>query len=621
MILKLQQESRKLLAILYDLAIATSSWIFAYALRFNFDIPQEFQDELWRSLIWVVPLQGFIFWWFGLYKGIWRYATMFDLRRIAFAVATIALIIPLIFFMLRVAGVVPRSVLIIHPLLLLVAMGGARLLYRLWKERLLFGDYQLRGEPVIILGAGDAGVALCKELQRSDAWHVVGFLDDDVSKHGHVLNNKKVHGALDRLDWLAKETNCKQVIIAMPSATHAQRKIAIDLCAEVGIEAMILPSYEDFLSGKVTISQLRKIELDDLLGRDPVELDNVGLHQELTNKVILVTGAGGSIGSELCREILRFFPKTLVLYEASEFALYNIEQELIRQFPALEIIYLAGDVRDTVRLEQVFNDYQPSIVFHAAAYKHVPLMETHNAWQAVRNNVFGTWQVAQCAQKYGVEKFVLISTDKAVNPTNVMGTTKRLAEIVCQGLQFNGHQFQAQLSTKTKFIIVRFGNVLGSNGSVIPKFREQIAQGGPITVTHPDITRYFMSIPEAAQLVLQAGCMGQGGEIFVLDMGEPVKIVDLAKDLIRLSGMTEDDIKIEFSGLRPGEKLYEELLANDENTLATPHPKLRIAQTRTVVDGEFLALLNWIDDASGKADDEVRERMQQWVPEYTPTAN
>lgn len=629
----LKNSYRKLIDILYDLAIATSSWIFAYALRFNFDIPQEFQDELWRSLIWIVPLQGVIFWWFGLYKGIWRYATMFDLRRIIFAVAAIAVIIPLIFFMLRVAGVVPRSVLIIHPLLLLVAMGGARLLYRLWKERLLFGDYQLRGEPVIILGAGDAGVALCKELQRSDAWHVVGFLDDDVSKHGHVLNNKKVHGALDRLDWLAKETDCKQVIIAMPSATHAQRKIAIDRCAELGIEAMILPSYEDFLSGKVTISQLRKIELDDLLGRDPVELDDVGLHQQLSNQVVLVTGAGGSIGSELCRQILRFSPKKLVLYEASEFALYNIEQELIRQFPAREIAYLAGDVRDAVRLEQVFTDYQPSIVFHAAAYKHVPLMENHNAWQAVRNNVFGTWQVAQCAQQHGVEKFVLISTDKAVNPTNVMGTTKRLAEIVCEGLQQpfpltpspspggRGEYSFPEGEGNTKFIIVRFGNVLGSNGSIIPKFREQIAQGGPITVTHPDITRYFMSIPEAAQLVLQAGCMGQGGEIFVLDMGEPVKIVDLARDLIRLSGMTEDDIKIEFSGLRPGEKLYEELLANDENTLATPHPKLRIAQARTVVDGEFQALLNWIADASGKSDEEVRERMRQWVPEYTPTAN
>jgi FlaA1/EpsC-like NDP-sugar epimerase len=322
-----------------------------------------------------------------------------------------------------------------------------------------------------------------------------------------------------------------------------------------------------------------------------------------------VTGAGGSIGAELCRQIARFSPNKLVLFEASEFALYNIEQELSKEFSQLDIVYLAGDVRDATWLDHVFETYKPSVVFHAAAYKHVPLMERHNAWQAVRNNVFGTWQVGRHAQKHGVDKFVLISTDKAVNPTNVMGTTKRMAEMICQGLQkLNG----------TRFIIVRFGNVLGSNGSVIPKFRAQIANGGPITVTHPEITRYFMSIPEAAQLVMQAGCMGQGGEIFVLDMGAPVKIVDLARDLIRLSGLNEDDIKIEFSGLRPGEKLYEELLADDENTLATPHPKLRIAQARMVSATELQLMHTWIASDAAIADSEVRQNMRQWVPEYTP---
>jgi FlaA1/EpsC-like NDP-sugar epimerase len=324
---------------------------------------------------------------------------------------------------------------------------------------------------------------------------------------------------------------------------------------------------------------------------------------------VLVTGAGGSIGSELCRQIARFTPQKLVLFEASEFALYNIEQELNSLFPQLNILYLAGDVRDAMRLEQVFAQCEPSVVFHAAAYKHVPLMERHNAWQAVRNNVYGTWQVAQCAQKHGVGNFVLISTDKAVNPTNVMGTTKRMAEMVCQGVQ---------QASGTRFIIVRFGNVLGSNGSVIPKFREQIAKGGPITVTHPEITRYFMSIPEAAQLVMQAGYMGKGGEIFVLDMGEPVKIVDLAKDLIRLSGLSEDEIKIEFTGLRPGEKLYEELLADDENTLPTPHPKLRIAQARTVSATELEKMYAWISTDATVPDSEVRQAMRQWVPEYTP---
>jgi FlaA1/EpsC-like NDP-sugar epimerase len=354
------------------------------------------------------------------------------------------------------------------------------------------------------------------------------------------------------------------------------------------------------------------VELDDLLGRDPIQLDEAGLHEQLTAKVVLVTGAGGSIGSELCRQILRFTPKTLVLYEAGELALYNIEQELSRKFPGLDIAYLAGDVRDAVRLEQVFAEYQPGVVFHAAAYKHVPLMERHNAWQAVRNNVYGTWQVAQCAKRHGVAKFVLISTDKAVNPTNVMGSTKRMAEMLCQGLQEEGG---------TRFVIVRFGNVLGSNGSVIPKFREQIAKGGPITVTHPEITRYFMSIPEAAQLVMQAGCMGKGGEIFVLDMGEPVKIVDLARDMIRLSGLSEGDIRIEFTGLRPGEKLYEELLADDENTLPTPHPKLRIAQARAVSEGELQGMLDWIGRDTPASDEAVRGQLRRWVPEYTPTSN
>jgi FlaA1/EpsC-like NDP-sugar epimerase len=598
-----------MLVLLHDLMAGALAWIFAYLLRFNLEMPEHFMLEMWRTLAWVVPMQGVIFWCFGLYRGIWRYASMPDLRRIFFAVLAATVGIVLLLWMLRLDVNVPRSVLIIHPLLLLMLMGGSRLIYRLWKEKLLYGDFQLQGEPILILGAGDAAVALSKELERSDAWHVVGFLDDDASKHGRLLNGKKVHGAIDSLTCWATEFDVKQVIIALPNVTHQQRKHAIDLCSQNGIKALTVPSYDDLLSGRVAISQLREIEIDDLLGRDVVHLDDVGLQEQLTNKSVMVTGAGGSIGSELCRQIARFSPQKLVLFESSEFALYNIEQELTNKFPLLDIVYLAGDVRDRIRLEQVFAEYAPEVVFHAAAYKHVPLMERHNAWQAVRNNVYGTWQVAKCAQKFGVEKFVLISTDKAVNPTNVMGTTKRMAEMVCQGLQQpNG----------TCFIIVRFGNVLGSNGSVIPKFREQIAKGGPITVTHPEITRYFMSIPEAAQLVMQAGCMGKGGEIFVLDMGEPVKIVDLAHDLIRLSGFREEDIKIEFTGLRPGEKLYEELLADDENTLPTPHAKLRIAQARMVSASELQMMQDWISTETTVTDDVVRQTLQQWVPEYTP---
>ena len=599
---------RTALAVLHDAIATVLAWSLAYLLRFNFELPPEFAAELQQTLFWVVPLQVVIFWRFNLYRGIWRYASTTDLRRIFLAVMLSAAAIPLLFLMLRLDWVIPRSVLVINPLLLILMMGGSRFVYRLWKEQGLYGDFKLHGEPVLVLGAGDAAASLAKDLVKNSDWRLVGFLDDDTDTHGRTLNGVRVLGALDSLPEWADRLGVSQVIIAMPSSSHQQRKRAVQLCNQARLKALTVPSFDDLMSGKVAVSQLRAIELDDLLGRDPVVLDDAGLHALLGGKAVMVTGAGGSIGAEMCRQIARFAPARLVLFEASEFALYTIEQELKQTFPALNFVCLVGDVRDAARVDEVMQQHQPSVLFHAAAYKHVPLMEQHNAWQAIRNNVLGTWTVARAAQQHGVAKFVMISTDKAVNPANVMGASKRLAEMVCQALQPSGD---------TRFVMVRFGNVLGSTGSVIPKFRAQIAQGGPVTATHPEITRYFMSIPEAAQLVLQAGLMGQGGEIFVLDMGEPVKITDLAKDLIRLSGFTEDEIKIEFIGLRPGEKLYEELLADSEHTLPTPHPKLRIAQARQADAAWLPKLLNWVA-VTTMPDDAVRAALTQWVPEYRP---
>ena len=603
-----KSQTRTALAILHDIAAVVIAWMLAYSLRFNFELPTNFAVEMQQTLLWVVPLQVAIFWKFGLYRGIWRYASLNDLRRIVLAVLLASLAIPFVLWMLRSAFVVPRSVLVMNPLLLILFMGGSRLLYRMWKETRFHGAMKLSSQPVLVLGAGDAAVSLAKDLAKNHVWQLVGFLDDDANKQGCIINGTKVLGRLDTLEFWVENFGVERVIIAMPSSSHQQRQRAIKLCTAAQVEALTVPSFDDLMSGKVAVSQLRPIELDDLLGRDPVVLDEAGLHGLLSENVVMVTGAGGSIGSELCRQIARFSPAKLVLFEQSEFALYTLEQELQQTYPKLNFVCLVGDVRDAERVSEVMGLHKPAVLFHAAAYKHVPMMETHNAWQAIRNNVLGTWTVARAAQQHGVAKFVMISTDKAVNPTNVMGASKRLAEMVCQALQ---------AIDSTRFVIVRFGNVLGSTGSVIPKFRTQIAQGGPITVTHPDITRYFMSIPEAAQLVLQAGLMGSGGEIFVLDMGEPVKIVDLAKELIRLCGYTEEEISIEFSGLRPGEKLYEELLADNEHTLPTPHPKLRIAKARLADAAWLEKLLAWTDVAT-KSDSEVKSELEVWVPEYQP---
>jgi FlaA1/EpsC-like NDP-sugar epimerase len=469
----------------------------------------------------------------------------------------------------------------------------------------------LRGNPVVILGAGEAADSLLREIHRSGQWYPVAIMDDSPEKGGRRLRGLPIFFPLDSIAEVATKLGAQHAIIAMPSARPGGRRRAAELAAAAGLTVMTVPSYDDLLSGRLAVSNIRKVELEDLLGREAVKLDDEGLHGLLRGRVVLVSGAGGSIGSELCRQIARFRPERLVLLDSSEFALYTIDEELRSKFPTLSCQCWAADVRDGDRVSEIFSVEQPAVVFHAAAYKHVPLMEHVNAWQAVRTNALGTLTMARAAQEAGVEKFVLISTDKAVNPTNVMGATKRLAERLCRAVHAEGG---------TRFITVRFGNVLGSNGSVIPKFREQIARGGPITVTHPEIVRYFMTIPEAAQLVLQAGCMGQGGEVFVLDMGEPVKIVDLARDMIRLSGFSDEDIRIEFTGLRPGEKLFEELLADDETTLPTPHPKLRIACLSDVLVGdEYAELLCWLQSGV-RPSEEVKLGLRRFVPEYVTSS-
>ncbi len=598
---------RNFLALVHDIAAAAAVWCIAYWLRFNMEISELYVDGMLKTLWLVLPLQAVIFWRFGLYRGVWRYASVSDLQRIVFAVGLAALILSALVFMAGWQDLVPRAVLILDPLLLVLVMGGSRFAYRAWKEHQLYGALHLRGEPVLVLGAGDAAVSLVKEMSRSAEWRVVGLLDDDPAKLGRVINDVRVLGRLNEIARWANDLQVRHAIVALPSAAAHVRRRVVETATDAGLNVLTVPSFDDLLSGKVTVSQVRRVELDDLLGRDPVTLDNAGLQQLLTGKVVMVTGAGGSIGAELCRQISRFHPQRLVFFELNEFALYRLEQEFRISFPAIQIVCVIGDVKNSSRVAQVLKGHAPSVLFHAAAYKHVPLMETENAWEAVLNNALGTHCVATAAAATGVEKFVLVSTDKAVNPTNVMGASKRLAEMICQLLQ---------RPTGTRFVMVRFGNVLGSAGSVVPKFHEQIARGGPITVTHPEITRYFMSIPEAAQLVLQAGLMGTGGDIFVLDMGEPVKIVDLARDLIRLSGFTENDIKIVFTGLRAGEKLYEELLADDEPTLPTPHPKLRIAQAQPVASEYLTELLSWFGQRHPVSDDEVRDRLHHWLPEY-----
>jgi FlaA1/EpsC-like NDP-sugar epimerase len=593
----------------FDLVAVVGSWLIAYLLRFNGAIPHDFRQGALAALVWVVPVYAIVFRVFGLYRGMWVFASLPDLMRISKSIIVGALVVMVGAVMSQPIPIIPRSVLIVSPLLLFLSMGGARALYRAGKEFYLYGGLVGQGKPVIVLGAGTAGAMLARELARSSEWRLVGLLDDDPAKRGREVLGHKVLGSFSELPRFAEQFKTDYVIIAIPSASVEEQRRVATLCVRAGVKVMVLPALSQLTAGEGNfLSRVRQIDLEDLLGREPVKIDMPHVEQLLHGRVVMVTGAGGSIGSELCRQILRFSPAQLVAYDLSEYAMYRLIEELHERFPECSVIPVVGDAKDSLLLDQTMARFTPHIVFHAAAYKHVPLMEEQNAWQAVRNNVLGTLRVARAAMRHDVRHFVLISTDKAVNPTNVMGASKRLAEMTCQALQ--------QSAPRTQFETVRFGNVLGSAGSVIPKFQQQISKGGPVTVTHPEITRFFMTIPEAAQLVLQASSMGRGGEIFILDMGQPVKIVDLARDLIRLYGFSEEQIRIVFTGLRPGEKLYEELLADDETTTRTPHPKLRIAQARGVPNDFIDALLPWLMQHRVLSDEEVRRDLRRWVPEY-----
>ena len=604
---------RAVLAFCHDAVMLVLSWTVTFLLlaQYQLDQSEALVPPLSLVLVVAIPLQSMISTIFGMYQGLWRYASLPDVQRIVISVVAGSSATALTLWAAEWIPLVGFAHFFIQALLLITLMAGSRISYRSWKEWRLYGNTNEQGTPVMVLGAGDAAVGLLKELSRSADWRVMGLLDDDPNKRHRLLHGARVLGGIDELPRASRSLKVKHVIIAMPSVTYPIRRRIVEICNKARVTILTVPKFNGITlspsaPGKVVPAKIRRVAVEDLMKREPIVLDDAGLHDLITDKVIMVTGAGGSIGSELCRQIAAYQPSMLVLFEQNEFAMYKIEQSLRDTYENLPIASVIGDIKNVKRVNQAMHQYSPSLVFHAAAYKHVPLMEESNAWEAVQNNVLGTLVVARAAIEFGVKKFVLISTDKAVNPTNVMGATKRLSEMICQALQ---------QTSNTRFEMVRFGNVLGSAGSVIPRFQEQIDHGGPVTVTHPDMVRYFMSIPEAAQLVLQAGTMGLGGEIFVLDMGEPVKIVDLAHDMIRLSEPTDDEIKIVYTGLRPGEKLFEELLAHDEQTRPTPHPKLRIAKAREVDGGFINSVSAWLFQDRIPDDSDVRRDLKRWVPE------
>lgn len=609
---------RRPLQFLVDMAVLSCAFFLAYLPAINVQLGEFYFSTALSQLPLVVLVQFAALTLTGAYSILWRYVSIEDVRvflraAIISGVVLIGFRYALIFTHFNLWQV-PISVIVIDTVL---AFGGLlslrvtrRFIYELgYKQSFRPGARKLRQRSALVVGAGRLGAALAKDVigRRDAALQIRGFVDDDQHKQGGSVSGVKILGSTHDLPRLVSELGVEEVVIAIDKAQGKTIRRILEICGEIPVKAQIIPSLGDIAQGQVSINRLRDVEIEDLLGREPVKLNNDNLHEFLTDKVVMVTGGGGSIGSELVRQIAGYNPKKLVMVERAEFMLFQIDRELREAFPKLDFVPLLADAGEESRMRQIFKDYQPEVVFHAAANKHVPLMEV-NPEEAVKNNVFATRVVGDLAGEFGTRHFVLISTDKAVNPTSIMGASKRAAEIVAQTLN---HRFE------TKYTSVRFGNVLGSAGSVVPIFREQIRKGLPITVTHRDMTRYFMTIPEASQLVLQAGALGEGGEIFILDMGEPIKILDLAEDMIRLSGLTPyEDVDIVFTGIRPGEKLFEELEISGEKLLKTKHPKIYIGKIAEHPQEEVIQMLNSLARAVEAGDEEMlRQAFTRSIPE------
>ncbi|HHY48121.1 MAG TPA: polysaccharide biosynthesis protein [Firmicutes bacterium] len=607
---------------LCDIVCIVMASVLAFLIRFDFIIPMQFFRTFARTLPFLVPVRIGSYYAFGLYNRLWQYASVRELWAIVEA-ATVASVGDWLFLHTLQKTGFPRSVTLLMWLLNIALAGGIRFLIRSWqeftpndsidgKEDKTHASHRRRRVQrlrTLIVGAGQAGNIVVRELRshKELPYDVVGFVDDDPAKQGYRIAGLPVLGPRRDLPRIIRSHSIKEIIIAMPSAPGSIVKEIVEVCKDLGVNLKTLPGVYELIDGKVSVKLIRDVQIEDLLRRDEIKVDLESIANYLRGERVMITGAGGSIGSELSRQIARFDPAELVLLGHGENSIYEIEMELRATRPNLEIVPVIADIRDGEKIDRIFSRFRPDVVFHAAAHKHVPLMEA-NPDEAITNNIFGTWNVASSADKYGVKRFVLISTDKAVNPVSVMGCTKRAAEIVVQMLN---------KTSRTKFVVVRFGNVLGSRGSVVPLFKKQIARGGPVTVTHPDMMRYFMTIPEAVQLVIQAAAMGEGGEVFVLDMGRPVRILDLAKDLIRLSGFEPDrDIKIEFTGIRPGEKLFEEPLTAEEGTVATRHERIFIAKSHLAFDGPLEEFFETCREIAAAGED-TGSALVSWIRQLT----